>query len=80
MMRVARAPTKSVKLLVPLHMSDEAEEEEESPCWQDFYDDDCAMTSAEAATFVASKWIKSMPCAEGIEVRRRNSSGVNCVV
>ena len=44
-------------------------EEESNPCWQDIYDDDCAMSNAFAANFVAGNWIKGMPCAEGIEVR-----------
>lgn len=47
-------------------------ENEENPCWQDLYDDDCSMTSVYAASFVASKWIKGMPCAAGIEVRNVN--------
>jgi hypothetical protein len=41
--------------------------EMENPCWQDFYDEDCE-TNFAAASFVASKWIKSMPCGAGIEV------------
>lgn len=43
--------------------------ETENPCWQDLYDDDCSMASIAGASFVASKWIKSMPCGAGIEVR-----------
>lgn len=39
----------------------------DNPCWQDLYDDDCSMTSVFSASFVASKWIKSMPCGAGIE-------------
>jgi hypothetical protein len=39
----------------------------QNPCWQDFYDEDCE-TNFAAASFVASKWIKSMPCGAGIEV------------
>jgi hypothetical protein len=42
----------------------------DNPCWQDLYDDDCSMTSVFSASFVASTWIKSMPCGAGIEVRR----------
>jgi len=38
------------------------------PCWLNIYDDDCSMTSAASANFVAGNWIKSMPCGEGIEV------------
>ena len=43
--------------------------ESENPCWQDLYDDDCTMDSVYAASFVAKNWIKSMPCAQGLEVR-----------
>jgi hypothetical protein len=39
-----------------------------NPCWQDIYDDDCSMESIYSASFVAAKWIKSMPCGAGIEV------------
>jgi hypothetical protein len=45
-----------------------ASSNENNPCWQDLYDDDCSMESVFAASFVASKWIKSMPCAAGLEV------------
>ena len=38
-------------------------------CWEDLYDDDCVMTNAAAARFVAADWIKSMPCGQGIQVR-----------
>jgi hypothetical protein len=41
----------------------------DNPCWQDLYDDDCSMESVYSASFVAAKWIKSMPCGAGIEVR-----------
>lgn len=41
-----------------------------NPCWQSFLDDDCNMSTMYASNFVAGKWIKSMPCAEGIEVRK----------
>lgn len=41
----------------------------ENPCWQDLYDDDCSMSNAAAASFIAAKWIKSMPCGAGLEVR-----------
>mmetsp|Transcript_23378 Transcript_23378/g.28126 ORF Transcript_23378/g.28126 Transcript_23378/m.28126 type:complete len:157 (-) Transcript_23378:158-628(-) len=46
-----------------------AELKTDDPCWQNFYgeDDDCGMSSVYAANFVPSKWIKSMPCGEGIE-------------
>mmetsp|Transcript_33509 Transcript_33509/g.77244 ORF Transcript_33509/g.77244 Transcript_33509/m.77244 type:complete len:101 (+) Transcript_33509:1824-2126(+) len=46
-----------------------SEMDPENPCWQDIYDDDCSLTSAYSASFIASKWIKSMPCAKGIDVR-----------
>ncbi|CAB9517858.1 expressed unknown protein [Seminavis robusta] len=39
----------------------------EDPCWQDLYDEDCAMSSVYSASFVAGKWIKSMPCAKGLD-------------
>lgn len=39
----------------------------DDPCWQNMLDDDCSMGNIYAANFVASKWIKSMPCGEGIE-------------
>jgi hypothetical protein len=45
-----------------------AELETTDPCWQTMLDDDCSMGNIYAANFVASKWIKSMPCGEGIEV------------
>ena len=43
----------------------------ENPCWQDIYDEDCSMDSTYAASFVASEWLKRMPCAEGMEVRTK---------
>jgi hypothetical protein len=43
--------------------------EQENPCWQDIFDEDCSLDNAYAASFVASKWLKSMPCADGIAVR-----------
>merc|ERR1711957_279725 len=39
---------------------------ESSPCWQDIYDADCTMDSF-SARFVASDWIKQLPCAQGLE-------------
>jgi len=42
-----------------------------NPCWQDIYDDDCSMSNIYAASFVASKWIKSLPCGAGIRVRKQ---------
>jgi hypothetical protein len=49
------------------------------PCWGTMLDDDCSMGNIYAANFVASKWIKSMPCGEGIQVsvnEKANSCGV----
>lgn len=40
-----------------------------NPCWEELYDDDCVMENAAAASFIAAKWIKSMPCGEGVQVR-----------
>jgi hypothetical protein len=40
------------------------------PCWQNLLDSDCNMSNMYASSFVAGKWIKSMPCAAGIEVGR----------
>jgi len=40
--------------------------EESNPCWQDIYDADCTMDSF-SARFVASDWIKKLPCAQGLE-------------
>ena len=62
------SPTATAKSLVKLSATAKSTEEESNPCWQDIYDDDCAMSNAFAANFVAGKWIKGMPCAEGIEV------------
>lgn len=49
--------------------ADQVETDTENPCWQDMYDDDCSMDKTYAASFVASEWLKKMPCAKGIEVR-----------
>lgn len=39
------------------------------PCWNELYgDDDDCMASFNSASFVAQDWIKSMPCASGLEV------------
>ncbi|KAG7364513.1 hypothetical protein IV203_037715 [Nitzschia inconspicua] len=40
---------------------------EPNPCWQDMYDEDCAMETIFAARYVASDWIKNLPCAKGLE-------------
>ena len=42
---------------------------DDDPCWEEIFDDDCAMSSVYASAFVAANWIKRMPCAAGIEVR-----------
>jgi hypothetical protein len=44
-----------------------SDEFEDDACWQNIYDDDCAMSTANLAFFKASTWVKGMPCAEGIE-------------
>eukprot|EP00560_Eucampia_antarctica_P008208 CAMPEP_0197826154 /NCGR_PEP_ID=MMETSP1437-20131217/3146_1 /TAXON_ID=49252 ORGANISM="Eucampia antarctica, Strain CCMP1452" /NCGR_SAMPLE_ID=MMETSP1437 /ASSEMBLY_ACC=CAM_ASM_001096 /LENGTH=128 /DNA_ID=CAMNT_0043426465 /DNA_START=56 /DNA_END=442 /DNA_ORIENTATION=- len=46
-----------------------SESNDGDPCWQDIYgdDDDCGMSTVYSANFVAEQWIKSMPCAAGIE-------------
>jgi hypothetical protein len=49
----------------------------DNPCWQDIYDEDCSMDNAYAASFVASEWLKRMPCGQGIEVRNASSGLVN---
>merc|ERR1711935_855926 len=41
-----------------------------NPCWQDIYDADCTMDSIFSARFVASEWIKELPCGSGMEVSR----------
>jgi len=38
----------------------------DSPCWQDIWNYDCAMSNIYSAHFVASDWINSMPCASGL--------------
>ena len=57
------------KTRMPLKMSSspDAPLESEDPCWQDLYDDDCSMSSIYSASFVAGKWIKSMPCASSLD-------------
>ncbi len=40
----------------------------QNPCWQDIADEDCALSTAYSASFIAKDWIQSMPCAEGIAV------------
>mmetsp|Transcript_40343 Transcript_40343/g.94797 ORF Transcript_40343/g.94797 Transcript_40343/m.94797 type:complete len:108 (-) Transcript_40343:408-731(-) len=44
------------------------------PCWEEVasIDEDCVLGSIYASNFVAGDWIKSMPCAEGIEVSEVN--------
>mmetsp|Transcript_8056 Transcript_8056/g.17400 ORF Transcript_8056/g.17400 Transcript_8056/m.17400 type:complete len:131 (+) Transcript_8056:154-546(+) len=51
-------------------MSDADVETTDNPCWQDVYgdaDDDCGMSTVYSATFVAEKWIKSMPCGHDVD-------------
>ena len=70
-------------------MSDQELETTENPCWQDVYgdgDDDCGMSTVYSSSFVAEKWIKSMPCGHDLDVsvgvgiiwqRRRKSQRQN---
>ena len=53
--------------MLQLSMSTSPGDTTEDPCWQDLYDDDCSMSSVYSASFVAGKWIKSMPCASGLD-------------
>jgi hypothetical protein len=50
----------------------------QDPCWQDLYDEDCAMETLFSANYVAAEWIKRLPCAQGMEVRyvTRHVTGV----
>lgn len=58
-----------------------SDEFEDDPCWQNLYDDDCAMTNANLAVFKASVWVKSLPCAQGMEVSHaRKSSRVDAMI
>lgn len=69
------APVRSF-MLVPttrhsyniLSMDVSGDENDNDPCWQSLFDDDCYMSAMYASNFVAGKWIQSMPCGEGIEV------------
>jgi len=49
----------------------------DDPCWQNMLDDDCSMGDVYSSSFVAAKWIKSMPCGEGIEVSFCKVPGVS---
>mmetsp|Transcript_18739 Transcript_18739/g.30203 ORF Transcript_18739/g.30203 Transcript_18739/m.30203 type:complete len:137 (-) Transcript_18739:277-687(-) len=40
---------------------------ESNPCWQDMYDDDCAMETIFSASYTPAEWIKKLPCAKGLE-------------
>lgn len=54
-----------------IFMSDQEVETTENPCWQDVYgdaDDDCGMSTVYSSSFVAEKWIKSMPCGHDVDV------------
>ena len=46
-----------------------------NPCWQDIFDEDCAMDTVYSASFIARDWIKSMPCAAGVDVSRVVEAG-----
>ena len=52
----------------PSDFSSDVTSKEMNPCWQDFYDDDCSMSTIYGASFIAQDWIKSMPCASGLDV------------
>ncbi|EEC43241.1 predicted protein [Phaeodactylum tricornutum CCAP 1055/1] len=66
-----RSNTRRIALstkIMALPMDDLAKTgDEQNPCWEDLYDDDCVMSNAAAANFVASKWIKGLPCGQGLE-------------
>jgi hypothetical protein len=51
------------------------EKVESNPCWQDLYDEDCAMETIFSARYVASDWIKKLPCAKGMEVSSKHDQG-----
>ena len=51
--------------------SESNRETKANPCWQDIYDADCTMDSIFSARFVASEWIKELPCGSGMEVSVR---------
>jgi len=42
------------------------EESADTPCWQDIWSYDCAMSTAYSAAFVPAEWIKKLPCALGL--------------
>eukprot|EP00588_Corethron_pennatum_P016103 CAMPEP_0194303562 /NCGR_PEP_ID=MMETSP0171-20130528/1415_1 /TAXON_ID=218684 /ORGANISM="Corethron pennatum, Strain L29A3" /LENGTH=135 /DNA_ID=CAMNT_0039054507 /DNA_START=66 /DNA_END=473 /DNA_ORIENTATION=- len=67
-------PTTTLKIQIPDDddVNSEAHDllnQETNPCWSDMasLDDDCVLGSVYASNFVASEWIRDMPCAEGIE-------------
>ena len=39
------------------------------------FDEDCAMDTVYSASFIARDWIKSMPCAAGVDVSRVVEAG-----
>jgi hypothetical protein len=68
---------RGIALLVGRHKNNDPPEHEDhvhlgldpqNPCWQDIADEDCALSTAYSASFIAKDWIQSMPCAEGIAV------------
>jgi len=65
---LASALTSPNRVVVSSRMTRTAlfSESESNPCWQDIYDADCTMDSF-SARFVASDWIKKLPCGQGIE-------------
>ena len=60
--------------------SSEFNTEVSNPCWQDIYDADCTMDSIFSARFVASEWIKELPCARGMEVSLLSSQLLGVVI
>jgi len=45
-------------------------QDDDKPCWQDIWSYDCAMSNAYSAAFVPAQWIKKLPCALGLAVRK----------
>lgn len=60
--------TRKISLMTRCAAAENEIEMDGNPCWEDIYDDDCTMSNVFGASFVAADWIKTMPCAQGIEV------------
>jgi len=65
LINIQNRPSLRVAPSSPLIVYSSSSEEELSPCWQDIYDADCTMDSF-SARFVASDWIKELPCVQGL--------------